>query len=120
MVKLIQADRPVVLWPSGQPSGPSARRGGTHGRCSRDRLRSLIPSSMGGGDEKALPSRRQPTWGATQKGVKAEGVGRAPKAASRQSQSAALQVELAQFTRELNDSLKRETATADVLKIISC
>ena len=74
MVKLIQADRPVVLWPSGQPSGPSARRGGTHGRCSRDRLRSLIPSSMGGGDEKALPSRRQPTWGATQKGVKAEGV----------------------------------------------
>ena len=31
-----------------------------------------------------------------------------------------LQVELARFTRELNNSLKRETATADVLKIISC
>ena len=45
---------------------------------------------------------------------------RAPKAVPRQSLSpSGPKAELARLTRELNDSLKRETATADVLKVIS-
>jgi GAF domain len=53
------------------------------------------------------------------KAVKLKG-SRAPKAVSRRTLSPGGRgVELVRLTRELNDSLKRETATADVLKVIS-
>jgi transcriptional regulator with GAF, ATPase, and Fis domain len=78
-----------------------------------------FPAQMGGGDEEALPSSGKPPRARPRKATKLKGR-RGPKAASRQSQSAAdLEAELARLTRELNDSLKRETATADVLKVIS-
>jgi GAF domain-containing protein len=45
---------------------------------------------------------------------------RVPKAASRRSQSAAgLEAELARLSRELNESLKRKTATSEVLRVVS-
>src|SRR4029077_14687002 len=43
----------------------------------------------------------------------------APKALSHRGAAPARETEVARLTRELNDSLKRETATADVLKVIS-
>ena len=53
------------------------------------------------------------------KAVKLKG-SRAPKAVSRQTLSpGGREVELVRLTRELNNSLKRETATADVLRVIS-
>jgi GAF domain-containing protein len=67
------------------------------------------PSRAGGKPVKARP----------RKALKLKGRN-APKAVSRQSRSpGGREVELARLTRELNDSLKRETATADVLKVIS-
>jgi GAF domain-containing protein len=43
----------------------------------------------------------------------------APKALPHRSAAHARETEVARLTRELNESLKRETATADVLKVIS-
>jgi hypothetical protein len=66
-------------------------------------------SSTGGKAAKARP----------RKAVKLKG-SRAPKAVSRQTLSpGGREVKVVRLTRELNDSLKRETATADVLKVIS-
>src|SRR4029077_4659619 len=43
----------------------------------------------------------------------------APKALSHRGAAPAREMEVARLTRELNDSLKRETATAHGLKVIS-
>jgi len=43
----------------------------------------------------------------------------APKVASRRSSAASQETEVARLTRERDEALKQQTATADVLKVIS-
>ena len=73
---------------------------------------------MGGGDEKALQSRRQTSQGATPQGVEAKGRN-APKALSHLGAAPAGQTEIARLTRELNEAQEQQAATADLLKVIS-
>ena len=73
-------------------------------------------SHMGGGDEKALQSRRQTSQGATPQGVEAQ----SPQSkAIRRGSSPAGQTEVAQLTRELKEAQEQQAATADLLKVIS-
>ena len=72
--------------------------------------------ARGGGGEKVLPSRRQTSQGSTPFGV--ERPQRQSHAPSRFN-SPGQDTEAARLTRELDDALRRETATSDVLKIIS-
>jgi hypothetical protein len=56
-----------------------------------------FPAQMGGGDEKALPSRRQTSTAVKRKGREA------PRAALRRSSSRIGQIEVARLARELNE-----------------
>ena len=78
--------------------------------CADMRVETMKRRSRAGGK----PAKARP-----RKALKLKGR-RAPKAVPRQSLSpSGPKAELARLTRELNDLLKRETATADVLKVIS-
>ena len=87
-----------ALWTSYDPSFPALW------------VEAMKKSSQAGG--KPAKVRRRPA-------LKPKGRS-APKAMPRRGSARAGQdTEVARLTRELNDSLKRETATADVLKVIS-
>ena len=78
--------------------------------CADMRVETMKRRSRAGGK----PAKARP-----RKALKLKGR-RAPKAVPRRGLSpSGPKAELARLTRELNDSLKRETATADVLKVIS-
>ena len=75
-------------------------------------------SHAGGGDEKTLQSRRQTSQGATPQGVEAEGRQRAQSCIPGPFSSSG-QTEVARLTRERDEALAQQAATADVLRIIS-
>jgi two-component system, NtrC family, sensor kinase len=75
------------------------------------------PERAGAGDEKALQSRRQTGESTTPSAPKLKGRS-AAKAAPAHRSSAAGQTEVARLTRQLDDALRREIATSDVLKVI--
>ena len=93
--------------------------GRSHGRCYCDPLRCLAPEPTGGRDEKALQSRRQTSQGATSQGVEAEGPQRAQSRDPVAPFIPGGQTEVARLTRERDEAREQQTATSDVLKVIS-
>ena len=104
-----QADNPAAL----------AKRGGTHGRCSLDQLRSSLPSHLGGGDEQVVPSRRQTSQGSTPSGVEPQRPQRPQSDAPSRFSSRWPGHQVARLTRERDEALEQQAATAEVLKALS-
>ena len=74
--------------------------------------------AMGGGMKKRSKAGARPAKARPRKALEPKGRS-APKALSHRGAASARETDVARLTRELNDLLKRETATADVLKVIS-
>jgi class 3 adenylate cyclase len=102
------------LWRSTLSQDPSR-----HGRCRRGALRCPCPEHAGEPMKRRSKASSKPAKTPHRKALKQKGRS-APKAVSRRSSiSTGQKNEIARLTRELNDALKRETATGDVLKVIS-
>ena len=70
----------------------------------------------GGGDEKALQSRRKASQGATPQSVEAEGRQCAKTQSNRRSAADDSETEVARLTRERDEALEQQAATAEILR----
>ena len=89
-----------------------------HGRCFRLTLRCLLLSAQVEAMKKRSKVANRPAKARSRKALKPKGRS-ATKALSHRGAAPARETEVERLTRELNDALKRESATSGVLKVIS-
>ena len=87
------------------------------GRSDPDPLRCLILSAGAGGMKKRAKATSNPAKARRRKGITLKGRS-APKALSHRA-APARETELARLTRERDEALEQQKATADILKVIS-
>jgi class 3 adenylate cyclase/putative methionine-R-sulfoxide reductase with GAF domain len=105
-------------WPFLQPTSPRARASVPHGRCFLPPLRCRVLSVRGQAMKRRSRAGGKPAKARPRSAPKLKGRSAAKGAPAHRS-SAAGQTEVARLTRELDDALRREIATSDVLKTIS-
>jgi GAF domain-containing protein len=94
-------------------------RAGAHGRCCQDRLRSSLPAIWGEAMKKSSRAGGKPAKARRRSALKPKGRS-TPKAMPRRGSAPAGQdTEVVRLTRERDEALRQQAATADVLRIIS-
>jgi len=106
-------------WPFLQPTSPRARASVPHGRCFLPPLRCRVLSVRVQAMKKRSKASSKPAKARPRKALKPRGHSASKAGPHRGSIPAGHDKEVARLTRELNDSLKRETATSEVLRVVS-